>query len=222
MKVIATADLHGDLPDVPECDLLIVAGDVCPVDNHDKSHQALWMVAEFRPWLRSQPARKSVFIGGNHDFICEMDGFEVEPDKFGATYLEDSSLEFEGAKIWGTPWVPSLPNWAFHASDDKARDKFGAIPNDTNIVISHGPIAGVMDEVAGQSVGSSVLASRIQRIAPAVFISGHIHEHGGQYQTLGDTTFINASRMYEKYQPVHDLIEFDFDLQDDGWQITWP
>ena len=220
MKVIATADLHGDLPDIPECDLLIIAGDVCPVDNHDESYQALWLVAEFRPWLLSQPARQSVFIGGNHDFICEIDGFEVEPDKFGAVYLEDSGLELDGAKMWGTPWVPHLPNWAFH--DDDARNKFDAIPDDTNIVVSHGPISGVFDEVNGRSVGSSVLASRIQRVAPTVFISGHIHEHGGQHQTFGSTTFINASRMNEKYEPVNDLIEFDFDFGDDGWQITWP
>lgn len=222
MKVIATADLHGDLPEIPECDLLIVAGDVCPIDNHDTSFQALWLVAEFRPWLLSQPAKQTVFIGGNHDFICEIDGFEIEPDKFGATYLEDSAFELDGVKVWGTPWVPSLPNWAFHATDEQARRRFDAIPSDTNIVVSHGPISGVLDDVNGEQVGSSILASRIQRIAPAIFVSGHIHECGGQWQTLGGTTFINASRMNEKYEPVNDPIEFDFDIEDDGWQITWP
>lgn len=219
MKVIATSDLHGDLPEIPECDLLVIAGDVCPIDNHDTSHQALWLVAEFRPWLLAQPADKIVFIGGNHDFICEIDGFEIDSDKFGATYLEDSSVEVKGAKIWGTPWVPNLPDWAFHATPDQARAKFSDIEAD--IIVSHGPVSGIMDDVRGQSVGCPVLAGRVQQAPPAVFICGHIHECGGQIETIGDTTFINAARMDEKYQPINDLIEFTLNRNEEGWQVTW-
>ena len=221
MRIVATSDLHGSLPEIPQCDLLIMAGDICPMDNHDPNVQALWLVAEFRPWLLDQPASNAVFIGGNHDFICEMDGFEVEPDKFGATYLCDSGTEIDGVKIWGTPWVPSLPDWAFHAPEWKVREKYEEIPEDTDILISHGPIAGVLDDVNGQNVGSSILASRIQQVVPAIFICGHIHECGGQFKTLGGTTFINASRMDEQYDPIHKLFEFDFNKEDDGWQITW-
>lgn len=221
MKVVATSDLHGDLPDIPDCDLLVVAGDVCPIDNHDTSAQALWLVAEFRPWLLSQPVGDAVFIGGNHDFICETDGFEVEPDKFGATYLQDSKIEIGGASVWGTPWIPNLTGWAFHAPVERSRNRFRKIPEGTDIVVSHGPVSGIMDDVNGQAVGCPILASNIQRVSPAVFICGHIHECGGQIETIGKTTFINASRMDENYKPVHKPVEFNMELGESGWQVTW-
>lgn len=219
MRIVATADLHGSLPDIPECDLLLIAGDICPMDNHEKSYQALWLVAEFRPWLLRQPARHIVFIGGNHDFVCQMEGFEVEAAKFGATYLQDSLLEIEGLRIWGTPWVRTHPRWAFHLSDAEGRERFRQIPESADIILSHGPVAGILDDVRGESTGSSSLASQLQRVSPLLFISGHIHECGGRAEQIGETTFVNASRMDKDYNPAHPLIEIELLGEEGGWRV---
>ena len=60
MNVVAISDLHGFLPETPPCDLLLIAGDVCPVWNHRWQFQRKWLREVFGPWLEAQPARKVV------------------------------------------------------------------------------------------------------------------------------------------------------------------
>src|SRR5260370_24461809 len=72
MKIVAMSDMHGQLPSrVPECDLLLLAGDFTPVANHGLNFQRDWLDLEFRSWLKHLPARKIVGIAGNHDLIFE-------------------------------------------------------------------------------------------------------------------------------------------------------
>jgi hypothetical protein len=76
MRIICTADLHGQLPDIPECDLLLIAGDVCPVEDHDPTYQRKWST-KFRLWLADEQrvqAERIVWIAGNHDFSLELGG----------------------------------------------------------------------------------------------------------------------------------------------------
>jgi len=62
MRIVALSDQHGFLPDVPPCDLLIVAGDVCPdrfgpfMAVHDPYQQQAWFDRTVRPWLAATPA----------------------------------------------------------------------------------------------------------------------------------------------------------------------
>ena len=73
MRLVLTSDFHGFLPKrVPECDLLLIAGDVCPVWNHDRKFQAFWLRNDFTDWLKEQPATDIIGIGGNHDFVLEV------------------------------------------------------------------------------------------------------------------------------------------------------
>lgn len=73
MRVVALSDQHGFLPDVPACDLLIVAGDIC-LDRfgpflamHAPEEQKAWFNRKVRPWLARSPSKHKILTWGNHD-----------------------------------------------------------------------------------------------------------------------------------------------------------
>lgn len=178
MIVDAIADLHGYYPELEGGDLLIVAGDLTKRDTKEEYF-------DFFTWIAIQKYKKKILIAGNHDnFTVEM------PEVFNAIsdfdYLCDSGTEFEGLKIWGSPhslWFPQVnPKCAaFMDSEYNLAAIYEKIPNNIDILISHGPPIGILDQnVEGSSCGSQALLNAIERIKPRLVIFGHIHEQGGK------------------------------------------
>jgi len=212
LKVVAISDQHGVLPDVPSCDLCIIAGDVCPATNHQLWYQEHWLDTNFRYWLKKIDAKKIVGIAGNHDYI-----FQNAPQKVPSlpwTYLQDSKTEFEGYKIWGTPWQPWFFDWAFNLYEKDLLEKWALIPNDTDILVVHGPPYGYGDKaprVGGKGyelVGSPGLLKKIQEVKPKLVVFGHIHEGRGEWND-GTTQFANVTILDGKYKHVHKPWQFD-------------
>lgn len=208
MRIVALSDLHGILPaNLPACDLLLLAGDLCPVEDHRVDFQAQWLDTTFRAWLGGVPARKVIGVAGNHDFIFERAPHTV-PQDLPWTYLQDSGATFEGLKIWGTPWQPWFFNWAFNGQPDELKATWARIPDGTDILVVHGPPHGYGDGVphhrTGQirHTGCPHLLKRIETLRPRLVLFGHIHEGRGQWQ-LGPTTLANVTLVDVAYQPVH-------------------
>src|SRR6185436_8527495 len=81
MRIAALSDQHGYLPEVPSCDLLIVAGDVCPdaaggslAEQHPEA-QKTWFDQHVRPWLAAAPAAHKILTWGNHDWCGQACDF---------------------------------------------------------------------------------------------------------------------------------------------------
>jgi Icc-related predicted phosphoesterase len=203
MKIVALSDQHGYLPDdLPACDLLLLAGDLTPITNHGPAFQADWLDGEFRRWLKRQPARKIIGIAGNHDFVFQVQPHLV-PKDLPWTYLQDQGVEWEGLKIWGTPWQPWFFDWAFNGHPEELRQKWALIPDDTDILVVHGPPYGYGDGVplGGDRVrhtGCPHLLQRIKDIEPMFALFGHIHEGRGEWQ-LGRTRLANVTLLDERY-----------------------
>lgn len=226
MEIVCISDLHGYVMDnLPMGDLLIVSGDLTARDTM-KQHLAIW------DWLAGQSFKKVIVVGGNHDNFLQSDlGIELmchwAPHM---TYLCDSSTTFEGLKIWGSPWTSSFEGMnqrcmAFTEtmgcdSDQWLGEKWAMIPDDVDILVTHSPAYGILDQTeSGLSVGSkSLLMEMTNRIKPKLHVFGHIHEQGGRrlvykrpgYGTENNTLCINASHVDERYKPVNGYMAVEY------------
>lgn len=200
MKVVLISDSHGQHHhlDLPPGDILIHAGDF---SRSGKPGQA----KDFLLWLAKQPHRHKVFVAGNHDFIAEEEPAEFRswvPDN--CIYLDDQLIEVEGLRIWGSPISPWFFDWAFnrHRGPEICRH-WDLIPEGLDILITHGPPAGILDRTArGENVGCADLLRRIQAVEPRISVFGHIHEARGR-ERHGATEFFNAAVLDLDYRMAH-------------------
>lgn len=207
MKIVCISDTHNKHKKIliPECDILIHAGDF-------SSRGYVHELKNFAQWFSKQPAKHKVFISGNHDFVCQEEPnllAQIAND-FNINYLFDSYIEIEGLKIYGSPWQPWFYNWAFNFKPNakkEAIDKWNEIPEDTDVLITHGPPYQILDQVnrvvhekEDPNVGCKYLLDRILKINPKLHVFGHIHEQYG-VKKVGETTFVNAASCNLRYEP---------------------
>lgn len=211
MIIDCISDLHGCKPVLQGGDLLIVAGDLTPRDN-------LYEYENFFEWLAHQQYKKKILIAGNHDGLLEKrSAKEVANElcRMGADnfeYLCDSACEFEGYKIYGSPWTPTFCDWHFMKDrGEPIKEMWDLIPDDTEILITHGPPFGIQDQVKysskakeGKFAGCEELRNaidhRLKKLKLHVF--GHVHEGYGKVIVNG-VIHVNASIMDEEYRPVN-------------------
>jgi len=216
MKVCCISDLHGLTPELEDGDLLLIAGDCTASDK-------VMDWGRFFSWLKRQNYRMKVIVGGNHDnFLqecCTSEGSKKitdEDDDF--VYLCDSGIEFEGFKIWGSPWSLWFKGInprckAFTGSESDLASKFALIPVDTDILVTHSPPFGVLDGIPIEDgslfhAGSKSLATNIDERLEDLYLHvfGHIHEGYGKCFKDYDKDVglgcpsINASLMNARYE----------------------
>ena len=174
---------------MPDGDVLIHAGDFTMFS------ESLEAVADFNDWLGGLPHRHKIVVPGNHEFFLEADPSERSLLS-NATLLINEGVEIEGLRIWGTPVNP-LYGGAFGLSSAKDRKRlYAEIPQNTDVVISHGPPYGILDTapVSGLHQGCRELLDAVTQIRPKLHVFGHIHDAYGVFQTE-HTIFINAARL---------------------------
>jgi len=139
---------------------------------------------------------------------------DIKKELTNCTYLEDSSVEICGLKVYGTPHQPEYGGWAFNlARGQQCLNKWNLIPEDVDVLITHGPPLGFGDlTCTGVRAGCVELLHSVQRrIKPKYHVYGHIHEGYG-VRSDGKILFINASTCDINYIPCNPPVVFDVSL----------
>lgn len=217
MKIVCISDTHCRLRhiavDLHEGDFLIHAGDAL-------SQGTLSEWGRFIKEFAALPHKHKIYVPGNHDRITELNEDLVKKDcaKAGVIYLNNTGIEIEGKYFYGSAITPRFHNWAWnrdsgncgtsyesdHPDYEDIAPYWDAIPEKTDILITHGPPQGIMDISIYDKVecGCPILRHRVHEVEPTYHIFGHIHNWHG-IEVVGSTTFINASSCDEKYRAVN-------------------
>ena len=170
-------------------DLLIHAGDFSPM-KRDCDEE----VKEFLAWFSSQSQKYKILIGGNHDFIPfkrKEEFLKMIPSNI--IYLENSGIVLDGYNIWGSPNVLDLPDWAFSSSEEELKIIYKKIPKNTDILITHQPPFGILDNSSMHNdLGSRTLLKRVKELSIKINIFGHIHHSQGT-EIIDGKIFANTS-----------------------------
>lgn len=205
MRIVAISDTHTmhDRLTIPDGDVLVHAGDLC-------GNGTVLEVERFDKFLSRLPHTHKVVIAGNHDWCFARDPVIARAALVHGTYLEDSGVELDGVRFWGSPWQPEFMQWAFNLPLGEAlRAKWALIPDGTDVLITHGPPRGYGDRCFdGREVGCPDLLAAIDRLQPAAHICGHIHEGYG-VRARGRTQCVNASSCDLRYRPIQAPIIID-------------
>lgn len=154
-------------------------------------------------WFSVLEIPNKVFVPGNHSTAIEQ-GLIRSSDYPQVTFLIHAQTECNGLKIFGSPYTPEFFNWSYMKPRPELDAVWQSIPDDINILITHGPPKGIRDVTkdfdSGEPVhvGSKSLRTHVEmRIKPKIHAFGHIHDEKA-IQNYGTTTrngtqFINCS-----------------------------
>ena len=221
MKILAMADLHGNLPDVCEylnkADVVIIAGDIAPdysfIPRTNIDYQKKWLNTEFYKWVKA--LNKPIYACyGNHDYgTLSVDDPEIQ---IHVSAVVDNYFLFS--------WTREFCGWNYMVKDmesdpaennvegsiesriKQAFKKRKAIPD---IWVCHGPPFGVC-EFEDRFSGSMALYKAIEKYQPKVVFVGHIHNES-RNGVIGNSRIYNCSIVDNALDIVNDPIIVEVD-----------
>lgn len=207
MKIFHIGDTHGyhGLLDIPQgIDMIIHSGDF---SNSRDVYQNEQETRDFIEWFKSLEIRYKILISGNHDamaFKWSKEFKQLCKDSW-IIYLEHESTIVEGINIFGSPYTPVFGNWYFTKKRGKLDRVWESVPDNTDILVTHGPPMGVLDLTYRSTSNLEFCGCRALKrhvldiIKPDLHLFGHIHNTddiinaGTMKLSRSDTIFSNGS-----------------------------
>ncbi len=174
-KIFAFSDTHGrhrNLQVPPDADIVVCAGDAVEDDLAGGEYD------DFIAWFGSLSARWKIFVPGNHELSFDVGAGDLVVNKFrdhGIVVLQDV--------------VKECDNVVIASIAASSRIKSEDVPTDVDIVVTHHPAFGILDE----DNGSTDILCFLMYARPSFYFFGHVHSTGGQEFRFGDTICWNIS-----------------------------
>ncbi len=188
MKLLIFSDIHGDQAALKrlvneEADYYFAAGDL-----------ATWGrgLDRLGPILQSRAGRVYV-IPGNHESAADIVRL---CDKYGLQDFHGRSITINGHIVAGLGYSNPTP---FHTpgeySEEELAQRLDAFTS-PEILICHCPPKDTRLDLAGpgQHFGSVSVRNYLEKIQPAYFYCGHIHESAGATDRIGRTIGYNVGK----------------------------
>jgi Icc-related predicted phosphoesterase len=218
LKIVAISDTHNRHSKlvIPECDILIHAGDWTGMGRESE-------VRNFAKWINKQTqAKHTVLIPGNHELEFENNlpasllWFKEEAPN--AHLLINEQVTIEGIKIYGSPITPFFCDWAWNKWPHEIGPYWEAIPDDTQILITHGPPHDILDKTTyadgvwrADRLGCYALGHRIRKLKDLdLHFFGHIHASNGEKHVDGVSHY-NCCICDEQYNPTQPITIVEYE-----------
>ncbi|KAF3767718.1 hypothetical protein M406DRAFT_345585 [Cryphonectria parasitica EP155] len=210
IRIVCLSDTHDLIvPNVPDGDLLIHAGDLTNAGTVEDIQRQI-------DWLDSLPHRHKIVIAGNHDSWFDVRSRRPE-DKTARRrvdfkrlhYLQNSSVSLDFAdgrrlNIYGAADLPVCGGDEFAFQYPPQINPWaGRIPIDSDVLVTHTPPRWHRD----LGLGCPGLLGEVWRVRPRLHVFGHVHWGRGQESVYFD----ECQRAYETFMsttPRGPLLDF--------------
>jgi Icc-related predicted phosphoesterase len=204
MKILHISDTHGfhqEIDGLPSADVIVHSGDVSSkYGNYEE-------IKGFLDWFSSLDYKYKILVPGNHDFFFEDEMGNnglINSIAPGVHILLSESIIIEGVKFYGSPFTPWFHEWAFNLYNHELAAEWAKIPDDTDVLITHGPANGTLD-FSGQNaphIGCTYLKHRLHNLPT---LKAHLFGHAHQGYGFNEDRYLslNSSLLDEKYRLVN-------------------
>ena len=205
MKILAVADIHGDLKKLytlinnlkEKPDIVVVAGDLTPFGTKDLVPKIKSALDKTAPYVFMIPGNEDP-----KDVRKEMDKLKIDMHNKSKKIGDTTLVGFEGER-----WLEE-GNQVFGVYDP-VHKILKKIKGKT-ILISHVPPFETKADIlwTGRHVGSPFLKSLVEDYQPDLVICGHIHE-SRCVDKVGKTKIVNTGALSEGYAAWIDTKNLD-------------
>eukprot|EP00164_Ancoracysta_twista_P000112 GFYU01000160.1.p1 GENE.GFYU01000160.1~~GFYU01000160.1.p1 ORF type:complete len:467 (-),score=72.30 GFYU01000160.1:516-1853(-) len=231
LRVVHISDTHGNhhayTNSIPDGDILIHSGDIDDIRSDEEYYSIL---QDFNTFLGNLPHRYKIYVSGNHEkYIARHTPEETQSILTNGIYLQDSMVDIEGVKIYGSPWTNcgsgfSMWSHSLHTAWER-------IPENTDILVTHMPPHNVLDLAWMNSPKKEILGAIqsgdckhcgnhhpryehwgcqslydhvVNRVKPSCHLFGHVHDEPG-FKVQEGVMFCNASMDLQRKPVVFDV-----------------